>query len=226
MLGLVAKYISDVSVLRRLLFALVHSPDDMPNRWVLALEFATNGKSASVNVTADQVRVLSENLHELDARAFATDSMLTTEILQYPASKPLGVVLISKNETCRQCKSILLLRKDRPSPLVIYHDAMGSIPGTHYHKYCSNKKCSYTQYFEYHTRLDISQSQHNVYFDTDWETLPYFVSSRETAFDMKLLRRFDSEILLGQQSFKQCADVYNHLHLVLLADGSSNTVVV
>ena len=68
----------------------------MPNRWVLA----TNGKSASVNVTADQVRVLSENLHELDARAFATDSMLTTEILQYPASKPLGVVLISKNETC------------------------------------------------------------------------------------------------------------------------------
>ena len=219
MLGLLAKYFSDASVLRKLLFALVHLPDDLPNRWVLALEFARNGMSGTVS--ADQVRVLSENLLELDAEAFATDNVLTAEILQYPASKPLGVVLISANDRCGQCESKLLLRKDRPSPLVIYHDTMGSIPGTHYHKYCSNKKCNYTQHFGYHTGSDIG-----VYFDADWETLPYFVSSRETAFDLRLLRRIDSEILLGQQSFKQCADVYNHLHLVLLADGSSNTVAM
>ncbi len=219
MLGLLAKYFSNASVLRKLLFALVHLPDDLPNRWVLALEFANNGKSD--NVSADEVRVLSENLLALDAEAFATDSMLTAEILQYPASKPLGVVLISAIDRCGQCESKLLLRKDRPSSLVIYHDTLGSIPDTHYHKYCRNKRCNYTQYFGYHTRSDV-----DVYFDSNWDTLPYFVSSRETALDMRLLRRIDSEILLGQQSFKQCADVYNHLHLVLLVEGSSNTVAM
>lgn len=40
--------------------------------------------------------------------------------------------------------------KDRPSPVVVYHDTMGSVPGSHYHKYCSNKKCVFTQYFGYH----------------------------------------------------------------------------
>ena len=42
--------------------------------------------------------------------------------------------------------------------------------------------------------------------------LPYIVSSIETAFSLPLLRRFNSEIVLGQVSFKQCAKVYNHMH--------------
>ncbi len=76
-------------------------------------------------------------------------------------------------------ESKLLLRK------------VGSITGTHYHKHCSNKRCIIPSIC---TGSDIG-----VYFDVNWETLPYFVSSRETAFNL------DSEILLGQQSFKQCA---------------------
>ena len=45
MLASVAKHFSDVSVLRRVLFALVHLPDDLPNRLNIAIEFATDGKS-------------------------------------------------------------------------------------------------------------------------------------------------------------------------------------
>lgn len=184
MLGLFAKYFSDVSVLRKLLFALVHLPDDLPDRWVIALGFAAEGRSVKP-INAEQVRVLSENLKELDSKAFATDRALTTEILQYPKDKPLGVVLISEKKTCPQCKSKLMLRKDRPSPVVIYHDTMGSIPGTHYHRYCSNKKCSYTQYYGYHTTAGTN-SLTEVYFDHDRATLPFFVSSRETAFDLAI----------------------------------------
>lgn len=221
MLGSLAKYFSSVSQIRKLLFALIHLPEDLPDRWEVALAFATGAKS----VTAEQVRALCENLQDIDCEAFATDHSLTLDILQFPKNKPLGVVLISDKKTCQQCGSSLLLRKDRPSSLVIYHDTMGTIPGTHYHKYCSNKRCSYVQFYGYHT-TNSGPSQHSIHFDPDWKTNTYFVSSRETAFDMKLLCRFDSQILLGQQSFKQCSDVYNHFHLQLQKDGISKPIMM
>ena len=137
MLGVLAKYFSSVTQVRKPLFALVNLPDDLPDRWEIALGFA-----GAKCVTSQQVRVVCENLQDIDCEAFAMDRLLTSAILQYPKTKPLGVVLVSDKKTCQQCGSNLLLRKDRPSSLVIYHDTMGSIPGTHYHKYCSNKKCS------------------------------------------------------------------------------------
>lgn len=115
---------------------------------------------------------------------------------------------------CSQCRNKLLVRRDRPSPVVIYDDEMGAIPGSHFHKYCINRRCGFTQYYGYYTKRSFD-SQPEVYFDHDWESNPYFVSSRETAFSMKLMHRFHSQILIGQQSFKQCAEVYNYLHNVL-----------
>lgn len=51
-------------------------------------------------------------------------------------------------------------------------------------------------------------------FDPVWESLSFFVSSREIAFYICLITWLTctSQILLGRISFKQCADVYNHLH--------------
>ena len=40
-------------------------------------------------------------------------------------------------------------------------------------------------------------------------SLPYFVSSQETGFEMSLLKKFDLELLIGQLSYKQKADIYN-----------------
>jgi len=42
--------------------------------------------------------------------------------------------------------------------------------------------------------------------------LNYLVSSRETVFSMKLLHQVNANIVIGQLSFKQCADVYNFIH--------------
>ena len=53
-----------------------------------------------------------------------------------------------------------------------------------------------------------------VYYDKDWASLPFFMSSRETAFTMKMMQRLDTEILIGQLSYKQRADIYNHIHEV------------
>lgn len=49
-------------------------------------------------------------------------------------------------------------------------------------------------------------------YDWDWQSLPYFMSSRETAFAIEMLQRLDSEILIGQISYKQRADIYNDIH--------------
>ena len=73
MLDLISKYLQDTSVLRRLLFAIVYIPQDLPNYWGVALEFAVNRKDGKLHLTSEQVQMLVENLHELDAEAFATD---------------------------------------------------------------------------------------------------------------------------------------------------------
>jgi len=200
--------VKKTSVLRKLLFAVATLPSDLPNLWEVAITFATKNEECSI--AGSEIKVLMENLHELDAAAFATDESLLWELMQFqvPRYKPLGLILISSNERCLLCKEKLILRKDRPAPVVIYDDQMGSIPGSHYHKYCPNRLCGLKQYYGYYTKGDPTE----VHYNADWESLTYFVSSRESVFSMKLLQRFNAEIVFGQLSFKQCADVYNFLH--------------
>lgn len=207
MLRSISEHFKDVSILRKIIFAIVHLPKDTPNYWELVLQFAMK-KPPSISI--DKFKVLVENLQELDATAFATDKVLLQELMEKQSvkGKPLGLLLISSNQKCLICKSNLLLRKDRGAPVVIYDDINGSLPGTHFHKYCSNRSCKFTQYYGYYTVGGSNQ----VFFNSDWESLDYFVSSRETVFSINLLQRFNAEILIGQLSFMQCADIYNHLH--------------
>ena len=211
MLGLISKYIQDISVLRRLLFAVVHHPQDLPNYWGVALEYATKGKESKSVVTTEQAQMLVENLQDLDAMAFATDRRLLQELMELQVSKgkPLGLVLISAIKKCVLCGFTLNLRKDRPSSVIVYDKDIGTEPGSHFHKYCTNRSCGCTQYYGFYT---TGGSSSEVVFNANWATLSYFMSSRETAFSMSLLQQFNAEILIGQLSFKQCADVYNFLH--------------
>lgn len=48
-----------------------------------------------------------------------------------------------------------------------------------------------------------------MYYNNDWVTLPYFLSSQETGFEMFILKKYDIELLIGQMSYKQRADIYN-----------------
>ena len=49
-------------------------------------------------------------------------------------------------------------------------------------------------------------------YDPEWSLLSYIMSSRETAIAMEFLKRLDKEILIGQISYKQRADIYNAVH--------------
>ena len=53
-----------------------------------------------------------------------SDRTLREDILSLPKEKPLGIILISSKKTCSLCGNGLLVRKDRPSSLVVYDDDM------------------------------------------------------------------------------------------------------
>lgn len=208
MLGVLAKYIQDVSVLRRLLFAVVFLSQDLPMFWGVVLEFATAGKVSKTSITPDQVKTLIENLQALNATAFETDDELQKQLifLDVPRMKPLGIPLISTSCLCLVCGNHLQLRKDRHAPVVIYDLKYGTIPGAHFHKFCPKRTCSFTQYYGFHS------INGKVFFDPHWKSLPYFISSRDTAFSLDILKQFDANLLIGQVSFQQQADIYNYMH--------------
>ena len=109
---------------------------------------------------------------------------------------------------CLLCGLNLRLRKDRPASVIVYDKDIGTLPGSQFHKCCTNPTCGFTQYYGFYM---IGGSVSDVTFNPDWASLPYFVSSRENVFSIHLLKQFNAEIVIGQLSFKQCADVYNFL---------------
>jgi len=64
-------------------------------------------------------------------------------------------------------------------------------------------KLWFWQYYGYSSE----GSQSITFHDPDWEKLDYFVSSSETAFELCMLRKFDAELLLGQMSYSQKAEI-------------------
>jgi hypothetical protein len=153
------------------------------------VEFATLGNTERSSVTQEQARVLMENLKALDEEAFRSDQELSKELaLVKVSSKPIGIILLSRRETCVLCGSKLLIRSDKPSSVVLYDDNLGTLPGTHFHKYCSKRSCSCTQYYSFYTVSD----SHPCY-DKDCMKLAYCVSTRETAVKITMLKNLDAE---------------------------------
>lgn len=211
MFSLLSHSIKDASVLRRLQFAARFYPKDMPNYSEHLALFSLKGKEGRNTLSPEQACQFVENMEVIDNRALNSDTELTKEIVKmtkYGSDVPLGVILISGKEFCRTCGSRLYIRGDRTSQVTIYHDQLGTLPGTHYIKYCRKKGCSFQQHYGFYTLGDCSA----VTYDHDWAILDYFMSTRETVFSMDMLRRLDKEILIAQISYKQRADLYNDIH--------------
>ena len=206
---LIPPEIADLGTLRRILFATTYLPKDLPEYWSVITVFAKGETTSTNKIKPDIVKTMVENLQLLSPTVFNTDKEMMSEIhtLCPSSSHPLGIVLISPKTQCQMCGGKLATRRDRPSHLTVYTESFGTLVGTHYHKYCQNchKGCSFRQFYGYHSE----GSQSVMIYDQDWASYTCFVSSSETAFEMKLLTRFDAELLLGQISYNQKADIYN-----------------
>ena len=145
--------LQDVTTLRRIIFAAVHLPKDLPQYWSIVAMFASRGSKKVLQ--PESVRIAIENLWINNENAFVTDIQLVHEIHSLSPSPstsfPLGIVLISSNSTCGLCDGELLLRNDRPSHITVYTESWGTVIGTHYHKFCQHfrKGCTFRQYYGY-----------------------------------------------------------------------------
>ena len=105
-------------LLRKLLFAASHLPPDLPNLWGIAVEFATAGKVSRNDTDVKTAKSLLENIEVFDREALKKDTCLLKELTEWvptPATKSLGIVLVSNKKVCVLCKKELVSRKDRPS---------------------------------------------------------------------------------------------------------------
>lgn len=201
---------SDVSLLRRVLLASKQIPKETPSYWNIVTNFAFKSKAAADRPRSDKVRLFVENTQALDSEALKLDEELLKELIHHKGfhDHPLGIVLISSNTTCKVCGGDLLIRADRPSFITGYTNSLGTIPFTHFRKYCNQSKrgCPFTQHYGFHAHGE------DVEFDDDWKDLPYFMSTNKTVFEMKLLKEFNAELLIGQISYNQRCDIYNYNH--------------
>ena len=49
-------------------------------------------------------------------------------------------------------------------------------------------------------------------YNEDWFQLPYFMASTKTGFAMSFLRRYDTELLVSQTSYREKCEIYNLYH--------------
>lgn len=124
-----------------------------------------------------------ENISVVDVAALVSDMELAKEIVLMKRAEndaPLGFPLISSKSKCSKCRSKLYMREDQSSTVTVYHDQLGTLPGTHYTRYCRRKGCSFQQHYGYYTEGDSSE----VRYDDDWSKEQVFMSSGETAFSI------------------------------------------
>ena len=204
-----AAVVSDAAVQRRMIFATHYLPHDLPNYWDIIARFSNQVNLEQSGISPESAKMTMENIHILSPQAFISDMELTKELIEMECNvtkQSLGIPLVPNQTNCISCGGNLLLRSDRPSRISLYTESLGTVPGTHYHKYCQNyrKGCRLVQYYGYH-----KTGSENAEYSANWDTLPYFISTQETGFEIKFLKQFDVELLIGQVSYKQKADIYN-----------------
>lgn len=211
MFSIIGNFVHRFSRIRRLSFAAKHLPEELPRFWEQVAGFANLGsQSLEQQITTKDAQLCVENLLELDSGFFENDIALFREMCKWStgANNPLGCVLISKNCTCKVCGDKLLIKaRDSIRKIVVYDDIHGTYMGCHYIKFCRNVSCKFRQYYGKYTTDGVE-----LYYDQDWMDNNFFLSTQQTAFSMRLIKNFDTELLIGQISYNQKANIYNAIH--------------
>jgi hypothetical protein len=203
--------VNDIAVLKRLMFATSYLPPETPHYWEIVTQFGGChfGFNREDKLSPDSVRVAMENIKFMNPNAFTMETDMIKELVTMPygpSKQPLGLQLVQAISECRLCGGKLILRSDRPSRITVYTDSLGTVTANHFHKYCTTKGCNLVQYYGY------SKCGSTTQYDNEWHKLPYFISSQETGFEMIMLEQFDVQLLIGQITYKQKADIYNIYH--------------
>ena len=96
---------------------------------------------------------------------------------------------------------VTVLVSPGPSRLTLYTESLGTLPATHYDKYCHNcrKGCKPVHFNGYKLGDGL------IHYSDDCLSLPYLLSTQETGVETAMLKHFDVKLLVGQISYMQKA---------------------
>ena len=106
--------------------------------------------------------------------------------------QPMATVLLSPQETCKNCHKQLSLDPKR-HPIVIYSLNKGTCLGCRMTKFC--RKCKLHQHYGYSTRGNEKK------YSLDVLDLNFMLSSEDTAFDTELLKECSNLLVIGATPF-------------------------
>ena len=99
-MDILVEKVSDVAVIRRILFAAAFLPHDYPYYWKIIASFAFRASKVSKPLDPDEVKVLIENIQVLQSAAFIQEKNFVEELIlsDDAAMQPIGVILISSKQ--------------------------------------------------------------------------------------------------------------------------------
>ena len=114
-----SKYIKDVTVLQRMIFAVGNLPSELSNLWSIVVEFGVAEKEKMDTIKPDEARILLQNLADINKEALemTKDRRLFLELINFhfegnTPSQSLGVILMSSRQNCLKCNTPLTIRTD------------------------------------------------------------------------------------------------------------------
>lgn len=218
MLGEILKNFNDFSAVRRGLFFINSVPKVVPNFIDHLANFASrgfkrrrsSGPEGSQNVSnGEAIANLSSNLITLFPDLKKKEEELWQELHEFSIEQNehgLGAVLVSEKTHCRLCGKVLHVKSSRISEVLVYDDVKGTFIASKIPKVCCNRKCQLTQHYGYYS------VGNDKFYDEDWDTNEFLLSTARTAFSISLLKKFEYEILIAKMSFKEKAEIYNSVH--------------
>ena len=112
---------------------------------------------------------------------------------------PVGSVLMSSRQICRRCGCALFI-DEKPHVVVVYHAHLGTYLGSRITKMC--RKCKIYEHYGYWTE------NKERFYDKTFLELEFFLSE-ETAFQVDLLKKCASLLVVGAVPFSTFAEAYN-----------------
>ena len=218
MLGEILKNFSDFSAVRRALFFINTVPKVVPNFIDHLANFAarglkrrrSSGPEESQNfANGEAIANLASNLITLFPDLKKKEEELWQELHEFSIEQnehALGAVLVSEIIHCRLCGNVLHVKCSRISEVLVYDHAKGTFIASKIPKVCCNRKCQLTQRYGYYT------VGNDKFYDENWDSNEFLLSTSRTAFTLSLLQKFEYEILIAKMSFKEKVDIYNSVH--------------
>ncbi|KAI9348545.1 hypothetical protein BDR26DRAFT_703311 [Obelidium mucronatum] len=178
---------------------------NMVNSMGLSQTKVTVAMATNIQSLVDRACIISPKFQDL--RKILKES-LVVERLNLHSKEEYNLKLIPK-PNCGKCGADLKANSPQEAGKKVVYTNEGTLIGLEYYYRCRIRNCSTRTYYSFYSPRTGTGIQ-GRYINLFAMEQPFFVSSRNTAFQISLLRRFDAALLLSSNNFHNFAAQYNY----------------